>query len=345
MSNTQTRPIFIMSSERSGSNLLRTLLSNHSHISGPTPPQFLPVFSNLAPYYTPLSAKDQALTLMEDMLTLANHPYLAWDLVIDLEDTYQHYTPQVFLDFFTLFYEQKQISEGKQRFVCKENDIFNFAFHLTHYYERPKFLYLYRDPRDYAASFMNVPTGPKTPHRAAMLWKHEQEKCAALIKAFGLIVHPVQYEALIESPDTIMHDVLLFLEEPVEEACFQTQTVDNPAIIQNVAWKNVAKPIIKGNKGKYQSQFSTKQINLIETITCDQMRDLGYELDSQANWNRPFLFRSRDLLRNQLHQARQRKAHQETYRGINSRNKLIAQIKAQRRTEWLQRKRVKRKSS
>ena len=41
-------PIFIMSSERSGSNLLRILLSNHSRLAAPVAAQLLPIFMPFA---------------------------------------------------------------------------------------------------------------------------------------------------------------------------------------------------------------------------------------------------------------------------------------------------------
>jgi hypothetical protein len=337
MNNDKTAPIFIMSSERSGSNLLRTLLSNHSHISGPTAAQFLPVFSERALYYTPLSDKERALDLMKDMLAVVNHPYYNWGLTLDLDDAYERCRPRVFLDFFDLFYREKCIHQSKRRFICKENNLFDFAFQLIEYYDDPKFIYLHRDPRDYAASFMNVPAGFKTAYTAAMNWRQEQKKCRVLVDTFGMPVHRVRYRDLISEVEKTMRGILTFLEEESERACYQVQTEKNESLTHNVYWKNLARPILKSNTGKYRQQFSTDEVKVIETVAREPMLRLGYAFDTQVDWKKGRFFRLRHALTSRLHRFQQRTAHAETYQVLSSRNQLIKAITQKRREEWTER--------
>ncbi|RMD66616.1 sulfotransferase, partial [Candidatus Parcubacteria bacterium] len=332
-----TSPIFIVSSERSGSNLLRTLLGNHSHISAPISPQFIPVFHRLVMYYQPLSEEENAYHLLEDMLSLANHPYYGWALTMDIEDVYHRYRPQVFLDFFHLLYEEYRAREDKQRFVCKENNLFDFAFQLWRHYGQARFIYLYRDPRDYVASFMNVPAGFKTVYNAAVNWKVEQEKCEVLSGVFGLPMHRVRYEDLITDTPGVMKGVLAFLEEPVEESCFEVQTDRNRAAARNVYWKNLTKPVMRSNSGKYRTLFAAQDINIIETVAYEQMIRLGYDLESRADWRKPRFFQIRNALVNRMNRRRMRKAHTATYTLLSSRNDQIKAIVQKRKKEWLRR--------
>jgi hypothetical protein len=281
--------------------------------------------------------RENAYHLLEDMLSLANHPYYNWTLTLDLENVYHKYHPQVFLDFFNLFYEENRIREDGLRFACKENDLFDFAFQLWRYYGQAKFLYLCRDPRDYAASFMNVPAGFKTAYNAAMNWKREQEKCELLATVFDLPVHRIKYEDLLTDTSGVMEKVLDFLEEPIEESCFEVQAEGIETVARNVYWKNLNKPIIKTNFGKYRTQFDTATVNVIETIVREQMLRFGYDFDTKADWQMPRFFRYRNALANRLNRSKMRAAHAETCQVLSSRNDLIRAITRKRKDEWLRR--------
>jgi len=332
------RPIFIMSSERSGSNLLRTLLSNHSHLAAPVAAQLLPTFNTLIPYYGRLEKRENALRLIADMASVVNHPYYNWNLDVDAVELHRRYRPAVFLDFFTMFYVEMQRRSAKQRFVCKENDLFNSAFALAHYYEDARFIYLHRDPRDYVASRVQSLSGPNTPYGAAKLWKEEQVKCAVLLHTFHLRAHAVSYESLISTPAKVMEELLHFLEEPVETACFQVDTQKNEALDWNVAWKNLSQPIMKNNAGKYRSLFDRKTLCMIESITAQEMERLGYACDTEANWTKPRLFGIRTIVTNALKGQLRQKQHQDTATTLEGRNQLIRSIEQKRITQWRKRR-------
>lgn len=310
-----------MSSERSGSNLLRSLLSNHSRIAGPVAPQFLPLFHDLAPYYGHLTERENGVALMEDMAAVVNHPYYDWGLPVDTEALYEQHHPREFLDYFTIFYDEKQQLLGKDRFVCKENDLFNYAFALSSYFEESKFIYLYRDPRDYAASITKILAGPKTAYNAAQHWFEEQERCNVLIHTFNLAAHPVSYEALVADTPRVMVGLLNFLGEPVEEACFQIQTEKNKKVAWNMAWKNLSQPVMTSNFGKYRDRFNSKTIHIIESVVREPMLRLGYSFDTNANWEAPRFYRYRNFIASRINAARKWQANRKTAEKLASRER------------------------
>lgn len=289
------------------------------------------------PWYGSLASSDRALALMEDMLSLANHPYYGWDLDLDSRAAYEQYRPRVFMDFFDLFYRVRCEREDKRRFVCKENNLFDFAFQLVQYYDQPAFIYLHRDPRDYAASFMNVPAGFKTAYSAAMNWKEEQEKCETLISAFNLPAHCVRYRDLVTRPEETIQSVLSFLGEPTETACFQVQTDKNQDLSRNVYWQNLARPILNTNTGKYRQQFDFKTIQVVETVAREPMLRLGYTFETNADWQKPHLFHLRHALASRWNRSRLQTTHAKTYRLLLSRNRLISAIIEKRKQEWIKR--------
>lgn len=267
-----------MSSERSGSNLLRVLLGNHSNLASPVATQLMAGFSQASRYYLPLNNKENAQALFNEILAAVNHDYQSWKLQPDFNAFYQPDRNYCFFDFFDYFYALKASEEkGKDRIVFKENATFDFAFQLLHYYKDVKFLYLYRDPRDYVTSWMNVPLGYETPEIAVNTWVTEQMKCDTLVNVFGLPAHYVKYEDLIADPAGIMTGILHFIGEPVEEACFSTDAKKNEGVAWNMYWKNLAKPIMNDNKGNFRTFFDEETIRMIEFRSREYMIKLGYD--------------------------------------------------------------------
>lgn len=327
-------PIFIMSSERAGSNLLRTLLSNHSDISAPTAPHFLNFLHGLVPFYGPLTAKENAHALFDDMARIVNHPNYQWGFAADFEEVYRKYEPRVFLDFFDLFYREDAARKGKARFVCKENNLFDYAFQLSGYYPSAKFVYLCRDPRDYVASFMRVPFGFDTPYDAARNWKCEQETCISLIETFGLEAFTVRYEDLVGRTAEVLAGLLSFVGAPIEEACFAVDTEKNIGLSWNVYWRNLCRPVIQSNTGKYRQQFGHKTVNMIETITRAYMIKLGYEFDTEASWRHSRVFAYWNALARTVKRWRRRRDSGETSSVLSDRRAMIRWIASKRMSLW-----------
>jgi hypothetical protein len=269
-------PVFIMSSERSGSNLLRVLLGNHSNIASPVTAQLLNTVAPCSRFYAPFSDSVNAKALFNEMMKIVNHEYHSWDLQADFDSFYDHEVT-TFLDFFNFFYsEQMKKETGKGRIVFKENCVFNYAFELLSYYPDAKFIYLYRDPRDYVASWMKVPLGYESPEKAIKVWAGEQLKCDQVINVFGLSCYRLKYEDLIADTPGCMSEVLKFIGEPVEENCFFTDSGKNKSVTWNEYWKNLDKPVIKDNSGKFLKLFDEETIRLLEFHSKEFMLKLGY---------------------------------------------------------------------
>ena len=280
-------PIFIVGSERSGSNLLRSLVSNHSHIEGPIAPHFLDGFWSLISLYGDLSQRNNGRRLFADMLALANHPYHNWQLNIIFEEMLDQYKPASFLDFFDVLYKEKALQQGKRRYICKSNHVFNYVPALVKRFPDARFIYLCRDPRDHVASWVKNPLFLKTPYDAIVKWNREQNKCRKNMADWPDQFFQVTYENLITSTEKTMTDLLEFFDEPVEPSCFHTDTEKNKQVAWNKYWKNLSKPILKNNMGKYQNLLDMKTLNMIETISRKNMQALGYRLETAGDWSRP----------------------------------------------------------
>jgi hypothetical protein len=328
-------PIFIMSSERSGSNLLRILLGNHSNICGPPAPQLLQTFYSQIPYYSPLSHRENLKNLFEDFRAIVNHPYHSWNILFDFDYIFDKYRPKSFLDLFHVFYNEYSIKENKRRYVCKENNIFDYACQLVNYYENPRFIYLCRDPRDYVASWIKLPVEPNTVFAAAQRWVEEQRKCHILLSSFGLEAFKIRYEDLITDTKQTMTMLFSFLGESVEEGCFEIKENNNSAITWNSFWKNLNKPIDSRNFKKYLTAFNHDAIRMIESLAKEYMIRLNYDFDTDLNWKKSKLFKYRQAILSKYYKVKNRKKHHETIRVLNSRLSLANSIAIKRKKSML----------
>jgi len=319
-------PIFIMSSERSGSNLLRVLLGNHSHIAAPRALQLLATFRNSIPRYGPLDRKENMRMLFEDCLSLANHPYHAWNVSFDFETFYAVYAPYDFLSLFNSMYREYAHCTRRQRFVCKEINVFEFAEQLAGYYDTPRFLYLHRDPRDYAASWKKFSFGPATTYGAARRWADEQRSCIAVRERLGMNVLTLSYEQLILNTEQVMRDVLTFVEEPYESSCCALQPGENKDVAWNPMWKNLNQPIDRKNYNTYHRTLSRSAIEMIETVAQEPMKGLGYTFDTKAEWKAGNLFFLQESILSRIAQFRKRYVPEKGLRLLCERKRLVQTI-------------------
>lgn len=83
MKENRVKPIILLVSERSGSNLLRTLLGRHSQIQAPIAPHFLAESNNSCNYYGNLNHISNREKLCDDMLALVNQEFNNWEVQKD----------------------------------------------------------------------------------------------------------------------------------------------------------------------------------------------------------------------------------------------------------------------
>ncbi len=329
-------PIFIISSERSGSNLLRTLLDNHPLLYGPLAPQLLKTFDDILPFYGSSIYDLNLDKLFEDMKSVLNHPFHDWKIEKEMNEITSD--ANSFMDLWQAFYAHDLERNKASHIVCKENNIFDFAFQILQAVPSSKFIYLYRDPRDVCASWMKVPLGFKNVNEAAMNWQREQMKSIKAIKNYSLPVQAISYESLIEDTPKEMTRLLEGLGLPVDPACFQTASEKNKDLKWNKYWENLDKPVMTTNKGKYKKSLSNEEIEIIETRCKEVMMLLGYELDTHANWESPAPAMIDKVYYTAIKKRKGKYVNKQVETQVNEvlldRAKLVKEIRTKRKNEW-----------
>ena len=279
----EMKKIYILYSERSGSNLLRVLLGNHPDLSAPVPPQLYDSFLPYANRFGDLEEKENSIRLISLMKEYANHPFSDWKLEVTAEDVFEKFAPSNFAEVVDALYSEKALQHDKQGYVCKENHLFNYTGLISSNLQNIHWLYLYRDARDVVSSWLKNRMLFFTVYKAAKSWSEEQKKCISLAKAHELEYHRLSYEALVSDTKKTMSDTLQYLKLSIDERCFRNQQ-ERAEAKRNVLWKNLDKPIDSSNTRNYRNVLSKKQLLVVESICKDPLLVLGYNLETAANW-------------------------------------------------------------
>ena len=321
------KKIILLSSERSGSNLLRTLLGKHTEISAPVPVHLYNNFKYHSYCYGDLSIKENVIELLNDVIVMVNHPHTDWGLDVTGLDLYEQSKPQSLSEVFDVIYSAKANQRSNNAYFCKCNDMYNHVGLMDELYE-VSYIYLYRDPRDQAVSWLETPFHLHTAYDIAAKWTKEQARVRELEEG-DLSCFKISYEDLIEDTELQMKRLLEFVGLEVQDACFTTNT-ENRESQNNALWSNLNKPIIKGNIKKYEKHLSAYQIEMVEGFCWEEMKWLGYELE---NLTRPRLNFIDEMLNNKLRE-RSIKAHEnsreDSFATLLSKQRMMRGMRAKR---------------
>ncbi len=147
--------IIILSSERIGSNLLRTLIGNHSNVSAPTASHLINFFEPIKHYYGNLNESLNLRKLFDDMMFVVNHPFNNWGLNLDFN--YEEKSKSNISNVIKMkdyLYKKKAQLDKKNVYFSKEIYLFRYLDHSLKNLNDMKFFYLIKDPRDFAASWL-----------------------------------------------------------------------------------------------------------------------------------------------------------------------------------------------
>jgi hypothetical protein len=272
-------PIILLVSERSGSNLLRTLLGNHRLISSSVAPHFMSEFYSHRHYYRDLRNANNFQALCQDMIELANHPYHDWNLAYIQDE----HGGSSFVDAFNSVYSAKAREEGKVHYCSKGINTFKYIDILGSGLTGVKFIHLVRDPRDHVASWLKRPIRLLSAYDAALKWKDEQASYVDAVSTRNIDSMSIQYEDLILDTKSTILKVFDHLGLDAENACFGTEGTEGD-LDWNTYWENLSKPVMKENAKKYKTELSVTDINIIEAITRPEMDWFGYGLETKADW-------------------------------------------------------------
>lgn len=275
------KPIFIIGSERSGTNLLRKLLSNHSNISGPKSPHFINTLYKNQRFYGNLNDRENLKCLFDNFTALANHEFTGWNIKLDFEK----FTPKsqnIFLELLHWFYTQYALHDEKSNYISKELNAHQVFNELIKLYPKSKFIHLVRNPLEQVASWMRTPIFIYNPKIAIQDWLKTQDDILNLAYLYPENITTVKYEDVVRDTKVTITHILNFIDEPIEPNCFENKQ-EQDGHDWNKLWENVNKPV-GNNLNKHKEVLCEKDSKLIYSYAGNIMKELGYNIISSVNY-------------------------------------------------------------
>ncbi|MFT5684601.1 MAG: hypothetical protein ACI8RZ_005545 [Myxococcota bacterium] len=279
MAPTSNAPIFIIGTERSGSNLLRLILNAHSRIAIPHPPHIMKYLAHLEDHYGDLTDDRNMRALVADILTLIEAHIFPWDYNLDADTLVSEVTERSTFGAVAAIYEHVREAEGKARWGNKSTFMVHYTGQVRSVYPDARFILLVRDPRDVAVSARKSVFSPCHPVLSAQLWAEQQVVGLTLLDSLPAeAIHMLRYEDLLSNPDGAVQAVCDFLGEEFEPGMlqfFKGREAKKSAGLSE-SWGNTGKPVLKNNAGKFRKELSAEDILAVEAVCRTPMRAMGY---------------------------------------------------------------------
>jgi hypothetical protein len=278
--------IQIIGTQRSGSNLLRVILDQSAEIASPHPPHILVTFVPLLQFYGDLDATAYR-TLVNDVVDYVEANPVPWEgIKLDGNWIFDNSESFSLFEINKLIYEQAAIHKGAKYWCCKSMANVHFSTELDNHSPDLKYIYLYRDGRDVAASFKKAIVGEKHIYHLARQWKHDQTACLKLAESIEADrFFSLSYEALIEQPETTVKKLCSFLEIHYSESMlnFYNSKESKTTAAAGEMWQNLEKPIISNNSRKFHKELTKDEIEIFELVSHDMLEKLNYPLFTSLN--------------------------------------------------------------
>ncbi len=274
-------PIFIIGTERSGTNLLRLMLNAHSAIAVPHPPHIMKFFAPLVPLYGDLTRDRNFRTLIGDVCTMVElHPY-PWEISPDRERVFREARGRDLISVYFAIYDQYLAWSGKRRWCCKSTFMIDHVGEILSHHPSARFIFMVRDGRDVAVSARESIFNHFHVYYSALRWQREQRlglEWRARLPGEQIML--LKYEELLAAPEETVRRLCTFLGEEFEPQMLEyhrSREAQKSGSL-SISWENTSRPVMRENREKFRTRLTRSEIFLFEAIAMGELRQLGYEL-------------------------------------------------------------------
>jgi hypothetical protein len=296
MADADNAPIYIIGTERSGSNLLRVILNAHSRIDVPHPPHILKYFAGLENRYGNLEIDENLEQMVHDIGRLLSIHIYPWEIDLDPVRVVAEARPRSLFGAFAAIQDQHLEWSGKARWGNKSTFMIHHVDQILARDPGARLVWLVRDVRDVAVSSRKSVFSPCHPWHTARLWASQQQEGLDLCERLGSEqVLRMHYEDLLDNPERELRRLCEFLGEE-----FEPQLLDHASTGAarkgaklSESWENTGKPILRSNSGKWRTGLSAVELASVESAAGEVMALLGYAVETEKRefgWARRRLF-------------------------------------------------------
>lgn len=278
-------PVFIIGTERSGSNLMRFLLNAHPNITIPHPPHIMRDFSKFLELYDDLNEDKNFLALARDVAATVNRHFAPWSFSVSGDDLFVRAPLRSLYGVYTALYDLHLEKSGKKRWGCKSTFMHRHIDEIVCTHPHARFVHLVRDPRDVAVSAKKSIFCKYTAYKTAKLWAEEQAHIQVWKKRIPSQILSVRYEDLTESPEPTLKRVMSFLSERYFDNQLEAFRGEEAQALSRLSksWENCQAPVSQKSVGQFELELKAKEVEHVEWQARGLMIDFGYDPISQAS--------------------------------------------------------------
>lgn len=278
------QPIFIIGVHRSGTTLLRYMLSSHSRIFIPPESDFIPRFFRKKPHQ-PLGERRIA-EILHIIFTQYRFRF-EWQgqppAPADLQPIYKE-TPPKPAAFLDALYGLYALQNGAPRWGDKTPIYASYVSLLYDLFPQAQFIHIIRDARDAAVSLLEK-YADREFHIDIYFAARNYVRRVQHIQDTAKRIPPkqyieVQYEALVQKPEAHLRTICDFLGEDFEPAMLQQEKLARERIpTDSHFFANVRNPINTQSVGRWREKLTPRDLRLLQHIAGAKMVELGYPLE------------------------------------------------------------------
>lgn len=290
------RPFFIVGAGRSGTTLLRLMLSGHSRLHVSPETWFLQPLLARFPVAEALGPQERHAAIG----LIVGH-YRWPDLRVDervLRAEIEDRGADTLRELTDAVYACVARQAGKARVGDKTPTYVRILPQLAALYPDAQFIHLLRDGRDVALSYIDAGWELRCYQGDRFEWT-EAVRAAHVFgaKAAAGTWIDVRYEDLVHAPERVLRDLCAFLGEAFEPAMMNAASrADLVPERERKIHPRVGGAIDAGRAGAWQSRLSPLELLVLEACLGQDLRACGYALSNDGAARRALLALSRAAL-------------------------------------------------
>ncbi|HSI47749.1 MAG TPA: sulfotransferase [Ideonella sp.] len=275
--------IFMIGTQRSGSNLLRLMVNQAPSIAAPHPPHFMERFTPLLPSYGDLQDEANFARLVDDAVAMVERNPVPWGVSFDRAEIRARCRDNSLVAIFGAVMDRMAEANGKQHWMCKSLANVHFLPEIERYFgAEARYLYLYRDGRDVCLSFLKAVVGEKTAFHVARQWDLEQQlalECGRRVPASQYLA--LSYEELTSNSESTLKLLCRWLGIEFHPGMldFHQSEEAGKTAASGQMWANVRKPVMTSNTKKWLTALKRDEIIDFESVAGRSLTELGYDLE------------------------------------------------------------------
>jgi hypothetical protein len=276
-SRNKNTPFFITGLGRSGTTLLRLMISSHPNIAIPYESHFIDDYQKKLVNYGDLTRSHNLKKLVSDILS--EEAIKMWDHKYTEERTISRVRERSLRGVLDAIYTEYAESKGKIRWGDK-SDYLDGIPEINTVFPDSKFIHIIRDGRDVIKSVNKLSWGPNDLIAGANWWAEYIRLGRRLGALLGQERYmEVRYEDLVNDPVKELSKICFFLNEQFYERMLQFYADSNKLIPlkQRGQHYNTDKPLQNKRASSWKNEMLNVDAQIFDRYAGKILRECGYE--------------------------------------------------------------------